>query len=126
QPRQVGRERSAAAAPARRRRSDQPAVSGGVPPHHRRRALRSRRRPLLMRLAPEGRIFIAIAALLTLVLAALGYWIAFGVAAVVTLWVIAFFRDPTRAGPWGEHDIVAPADGKVVSVIETDEPAFFG
>ena len=79
-----------------------------------------------MRLAPEGRIFIAAAVLFTMVLAALGHWIAVAVAAVVTIWVIAFFRDPTREGPWGEHDIVAPADGKVVSVIETDEPAFFG
>lgn len=79
-----------------------------------------------MRLAPEGRIFIAVAVLVTIVLAGLGHWIAFGVLAVATLWVIAFFRDPTRTGPWGERDIVAPADGKVVSVIETDEPEFFG
>lgn len=79
-----------------------------------------------MRLAPEGRVFIAIAVLLALALGALGHWIAFAVAAVITVWVVAFFRDPVREGPWGEHDIVAPADGKVVSVIETDEPAFFG
>lgn len=79
-----------------------------------------------MRLAPEGRAFIAAAAILTLLLGALGHWIAFAVALMVTVWVVAFFRDPLREGPWAEHDILAPADGKVVSVIEVDEPAFFG
>jgi len=40
--------------------------------------------------------------------------------------VVAFFRDPERPWASGERIIVAPADGKVVSVIETDEPAFHG
>lgn len=79
-----------------------------------------------MKLAPEGRVFIVAAILIAVVLAALGQWIGFAIAAVIALWVVAFFRDPTREGPWGETDILAPADGKVVSVIETDEPAFFG
>jgi phosphatidylserine decarboxylase len=79
-----------------------------------------------MRIAPEGRVFIGIAAAITLVLGGLGYWGPFVAALLVTLWVIAFFRDPRREGPWGERDVVAPADGKVVSVIETDEPDFLG
>lgn len=79
-----------------------------------------------MRLAPEGKLFIAIAVVVTVVLAALGYWVAALLALVLTVWVVAFFRDPLREGPWGEQDIVAPADGRVVSVIETDEPNFFG
>ena len=79
-----------------------------------------------MRLAPEGKLFIGIAVALTVMLAALGYWMAALVALLVTVWVVAFFRDPLREGPWGEQDIVAPADGRVVSVIETDEPNFFG
>ncbi|MBA3345390.1 MAG: phosphatidylserine decarboxylase family protein, partial [Gemmatimonadales bacterium] len=41
-------------------------------------------------------------------------------------WVIAFFRDPERAWARGDGLVVAPADGKVVSVIETEEPAFLG
>jgi phosphatidylserine decarboxylase len=44
----------------------------------------------------------------------------------LAIWVVAFFRDPERAWATGERVIVAPADGKVVSVIETDEPAFHG
>jgi phosphatidylserine decarboxylase len=44
---------------------------------------------------------------------------------VLAIWVVAFFRDPDRSGQRGDRLILAPADGKVVSVIETDEPAFF-
>jgi hypothetical protein len=39
--------------------------------------------------------------------------------------VVAFFRDPLPAGPFDPRVLLAPADGKVVSIIETDEPAFF-
>jgi phosphatidylserine decarboxylase len=86
-----------------------------------------------MRTAPEGRWFIVGAWLvaLSLLLAALrlagpGWWIAFGLWCVLAVWVVAFFRDPERAGQRGECLLLAPADGKVVSVVETDEPAFFG
>jgi phosphatidylserine decarboxylase len=44
----------------------------------------------------------------------------------LAVWVVAFFRDPERSGQRGECLLLAPADGKVVSVVETDEPAFFG
>jgi phosphatidylserine decarboxylase len=44
----------------------------------------------------------------------------------LAVWVVAFFRDPERRWSLGERIVVAPADGKVVSVVETDEPAFFG
>jgi phosphatidylserine decarboxylase len=86
----------------------------------------------VIRTAPEGKWFIvgawAIAA--ALVIAAyhsdsLLWW---GVAVmwlVIAVWVIAFFRDPVRTGERGDRFILAPADGKVVSVLETDEPAFF-
>ena len=46
--------------------------------------------------------------------------------AVVTLWGVLFFRDPVRAIPEGESNIVAPADGKIVEITEVDEPDFIG
>jgi phosphatidylserine decarboxylase len=87
----------------------------------------------VIRTAPEGRWFIvaawAIAAVL-LVLAArsgsAGWWIGAGLWTALAVWVVAFFRDPERPWAIGERLITAPADGKVVSVIETDEPAFHG
>jgi phosphatidylserine decarboxylase len=87
----------------------------------------------VIRTAPEGRWFIVgawlVAVLLILAAVRTGTpgWIA---AAVVwfalAVWVVAFFRDPERAWSRGDRLIVAPADGKVVSVIEADEPAFLG
>ncbi|HET9464121.1 MAG TPA: phosphatidylserine decarboxylase, partial [Gemmatimonadales bacterium] len=44
----------------------------------------------------------------------------------LSVWVVAFFRDPVRSGQRGDRYILAPADGKVVSILEVDEPAFFG
>jgi phosphatidylserine decarboxylase len=86
-----------------------------------------------MRTAPEGRWFIAGAWVIALALllgalrfAAPGWWIAFVLWCALAVWVVAFFRDPERSGQRGECLLLAPADGKVVSVVETDEPAFFG
>jgi phosphatidylserine decarboxylase len=87
----------------------------------------------VIRTAPEGRWFIAGAWLIAVVLfvAALrfggpGWWIACVLWLPLAVWVIAFFRDPERTGQRGERLILAPADGKVVGIVETDEPAFFG
>jgi phosphatidylserine decarboxylase len=85
----------------------------------------------VIRTAPEGRWFIAgawlVEALLVLAAVRTGAagWIAAALAGLVlAVWVVAFFRDPERAWTRGERLIVAPADGKVVSVIEVDEPTF--
>jgi phosphatidylserine decarboxylase len=85
----------------------------------------------VIRTAPEGRWFIvgalAIAAGLLVFAARSGQPVWWIVAAAWTLlagWVVAFFRDPERAWTRGDGLIVAPADGKVVSVLEIDEPAF--
>ena len=40
--------------------------------------------------------------------------------------MVAFFRDPERRASEETDCILAPADGKVVSIVEVDEPAFFG
>lgn len=81
-------------------------------------------------MAPEGWPFIAIG----WGLAALGGWAALrwsgwwwaleGVILVLALWLLVFFRNPERAGPRGDRYVIAPADGKIVSTVETDEPAF--
>jgi phosphatidylserine decarboxylase len=42
----------------------------------------------------------------------------------LTLWVPWFFRDPDRAGPRGGQLILAPADGRVVSVVDVREREF--
>lgn len=86
-----------------------------------------------MRIAPEGWPFIAAAAVPTAAVAALAVgrggagWAAGAVAlGVLTAWVTAFFRDPRRDGARGPDVVIAPADGRVVSVERVDEPAFVG
>lgn len=83
-----------------------------------------------MRVAPEGRPFIA-AALLVLALLVLLAWRVGGAWRVgaltwlpVALWVPAFFRDPPRQGPRDPGLILAPADGRVVSVAAVHEPDY--
>src|SRR5882672_6642419 len=83
-----------------------------------------------MRIAPEGWPFI----LTGWALAALGAW---GVATwgrgmwvveipllLLAVWVVAFFRDPSRTGPRGDQYVIAPADGKIVDVRVVDEPMY--
>ena len=86
----------------------------------------------MIRTAPEGRWFILAAWVIALALwlAALsnhgvGWWVAALLWTALSVWVVAFFRDPERTGQRGDRLILAPADGKVVSIVETDEPAFF-
>lgn len=83
-----------------------------------------------MRVAPEGLPFMAgglgiLALLLALAAWLGGAWLWPALCWLpVALWVPWFFRNPERSGPRGEWLVVAPADGKVVSVIEVEEPEF--
>ena len=83
-----------------------------------------------MRVAPEGWPFIAIGWGLAApgVWAALRtspwWWLIGGPLLVVAVWLLVFFRDPLRTGPRGDALVIAPADGKVVSVVEADEPMY--
>ena len=78
----------------------------------------------MIRTAPEGRWFIVAALLVLVVLLVTKLWW-WGLAWLpIAIWVIAFFRDPARNGPRGDNLVIAPADGKVVSVLRLVEPAF--
>jgi phosphatidylserine decarboxylase len=84
-----------------------------------------------MTFAREGYSFILIAVIVTAAAfaAALGrrsygLWLLAYALAVITLWIAYFFRDPERMGPRGDLLVVSPADGKIVSIAEVDEPAF--
>ncbi len=77
-----------------------------------------------MRIAPEGWPFIAAALAVTGALGGFRLWGPLVPWVLLTVWVIAFFRDPPRPGPRGERLILAPADGKVVSVIPIEEAAY--
>lgn len=76
-----------------------------------------------MRIAPEGRPFILGAWVIVVALALLSPWAALAWLPVA-IWVVAFFRDPVRDGARGEHLVLAPADGLVVSIVNVDEPLY--
>jgi phosphatidylserine decarboxylase len=71
-----------------------------------------------MKIAREGYPLILTGAALTGVAAVAGWKLASGALGLATLAVAAFFRDPERRIPSGEGLVVAPADGKVVSIAE--------
>lgn len=67
-------------------------------------------------IAPEGWPFIAGAAAATALTFAFGAsWLGVALGGV-TVFVIAFFRNPSRAVPGDEDTVVAPADGRVLGV----------
>lgn len=73
----------------------------------------------------EGWPFVAISAVLTLVIGAFWqplFWILLG----LTIWVAAFFRDPTRVTPEADGLVIAPADGRVSHLVEVLPPPELG
>ena len=71
---------------------------------------------------PEGRKFLLIAAVATLVVYGgvshfLG-WIMVG----ITIWVAAFFRDPVRTTPDDANLVIAPADGLITMIAKVPPP----
>jgi phosphatidylserine decarboxylase len=71
---------------------------------------------------PEGYKFAAIAAGITLLL----FWLlpdVFGwLGVALTIWTLAFFRDPIRTTPRRPGAIVAPADGLVTMIVTVPPP----
>ncbi|MFW5858563.1 MAG: phosphatidylserine decarboxylase family protein [Planctomycetota bacterium] len=51
-------------------------------------------------------------------------WVYFVLAGMALLFVIAFFRNPRRRPPPGEHLLVAPADGIVADIEEVESPGY--
>jgi phosphatidylserine decarboxylase len=75
--------------------------------------------------AKEGIPFIGAAVGVTLLAGWLGWtFVAVG-AAILTLFVSWFFRNPSRVVPQGPRVVVAPGDGKVIAIQEEFEPRFF-
>ena len=72
---------------------------------------------------PEGRKFVVIAAAIAVLFWWVIDWDVLGwIAAGLTLWTAAFFRDPIRTTPTGEGLIVAPADGLVTMIATVPPP----
>ena len=74
--------------------------------------------------AKEGFPFIGVAAGVTLLVGWLGWTVAAIGAAILTLFVSWFFRNPVRVIPQGPGLIVAPGDGKVIAIEEEFEPRY--
>ncbi|UCC82955.1 MAG: phosphatidylserine decarboxylase family protein [Gemmatimonadota bacterium] len=51
-------------------------------------------------------------------------WIVAFCVAVLAVFVLAFFRDPERAGPKGPDLVVSPADGKVIDIRLVEESSY--
>jgi phosphatidylserine decarboxylase len=64
---------------------------------------------------PEGYIWVAGFAIVTLILGSFSGTL-FWIGAVVTAWCAYFFRDPVRHTPLDENLVVAPADGVIFSI----------
>jgi phosphatidylserine decarboxylase len=85
-----------------------------------------------MKFHKEGIVSLIIALVFGAILISIGYWIGNAIlfyllctiALVVLIVIIQFFRSPIRQ--WNSNDkaIIAPADGKVVVIEETEEPEF--
>ena len=78
-----------------------------------------------MSIAREGYPLILTSGVLALLALALGWTLIGMMLALVTLALAGFFRDPERIIPAGENLVLAPADGKVVSIAPASEDGRF-
>ena len=73
----------------------------------------------------EGWPFIAFFSAANLLLFAISNWIGWAFVPL-TLWCVAFFRDPERLTPLGEGLIISPADGRLLPVRNAVPPLELG
>ncbi len=71
---------------------------------------------------PEGRKFGLIAAAITLLFFLIGWEIIGWLMVGVTVWTVAFFRDPVRVTPRDQDLVISPADGLVTMISEVPPP----
>ncbi|HHD63349.1 MAG TPA: phosphatidylserine decarboxylase family protein [Desulfobulbaceae bacterium] len=75
-------------------------------------------------LAREGYPFIALSGFITFILALTGPVALAFAGLVITLFVVYFFRDPSRIPPDNPEAILSPADGRVILIKEIDDERF--
>ena len=80
-------------------------------------------------MAPEGRKILSILLMVTsgLLFISLFFYIAIlpiiaGIFSLLLVFSLSFFRDPDRKIPEGENILISPADGKVTTVININDP----
>jgi phosphatidylserine decarboxylase len=89
------------------------------------RDLFNKDQPLRIPIHRDGWLYIAIASAVNLVLFALAGW--WGLVLLpITLWIVAFFRDPERTPPPGDALILCPADGKLLAPVLAVPPEELG
>jgi len=71
---------------------------------------------------PDGRKFVLISAVITLIFAWFAWETLAWPMAGITIWVAAFFRDPIRSVPQGEGLVIAPADGLITLIQQVPPP----
>ncbi len=72
-------------------------------------------------IAREGWPYIALAFAVALIVSYIGGWWSFPFW-LIALFVLQFFRDPPRDAPEGERIVLAPADGRVISIETVRDP----
>jgi phosphatidylserine decarboxylase len=73
----------------------------------------------------EGYPFIALFAAINLLAFLFAAWLGW-LLLPITLWCVAFFRDPERSTPQEPGLIICPADGKLLPIVEAVPPAELG
>ena len=73
-------------------------------------------------IAREGWPFLALALVVAAALSWAGLWVLAALAWLAVLFIVQFFRDPPRVIPRGHGAVLAPADGRIVSVEKARDP----